>query len=131
MSVAIINNIKIKSIELLAYEVSSYMIDLGYMCDVKKDEDSYITYVYKERFLKNIAGTPSCVKAIFTKNDDNLNIEIKTGYVEFNGSNVLREIIGTATVLPSLNKLLDIIKIKKSIKKACLFSIEKLKEEKK
>ena len=130
MAIAVINNVRVKSIELLAYEVSTYMIDLGYMTDVKKSENGFITYVYKERFLKNIAGTPSCVKAEFIQNDENLSIEIKSGYVEFNGANVLREIVGTATVLPSLNKMFDIIRIKKSIKKACLFSIDKLKEKK-
>ena len=130
MAIAVIDNVRVSSVELLAYEVSTYMINLGYMTDVKKSENGFVTYVYKERFLKNIAGTPSCVKAEFIQNDESLSIEIKSSSVEFNGVNVLREIVGTATVLPSLNKMLDIIKIKKSIKKACLFSIDKLKEKK-
>ena len=130
MSIAVIDNVKIKSVEILAYEDSSYMIDLGYMTNVKKSEQGFITYVYKERFLKNIAGTPSCVKAEFIQNEENLTIEIKSSFVEYNGVNVVREIVGVATVLPSLNKILDNVKIKKSIKKACLFSIEKLKEKK-
>ena len=130
MAIAKIENIRVRSVELLAYNVSSYMIDLGYMCDVKQTENGYVTYVFKERFLKNIVGTPSCVKVEFIQNDEGLSIEIKNSFVEINGLNIIREVAGVATVLPSLNKILDQVKIKKSIKKACLLSIEKLKESK-
>ena len=62
---------RLSDYELVAYRVSNHFIRLGYSTDVKKDKDgSYSVYIYQERMLKNIIGTPSVVKASFYPLDE-------------------------------------------------------------
>ena len=98
------------------------------MTDVKHIDDTYVTFVFKERFLKDVVGTPTAVKCVFKQCEDHLEIEIKATFVEIKGMNIVKEALGIATVLPSLNKMIETNKIKKELKKASLQAIDKYKE---
>ena len=128
MAIAHIENIKVKDLELVAYEVSKIMIDKGYYSDVKKSEDGYVTFIYKDRFLKEFIGTPTAIKCSFKQTDNAIDIEVKATHIEIKGKEIIKEVLGIATVLPSLNKMVEIPKMKKAVKQACLLAIDKFKE---
>lgn len=114
--------------ELVAYRVSNYFIKLGYLTDVKKEEDNYTVYIFQERVLKNIIGTPSVVKATFYPLDKETGIEVKSTFVKVNASNIIKEVISSALIFPGINKITQLNKIKKLVKKRVLIEAEKLKD---
>ena len=119
---------RLSDYELVAYRVSNYFIKLGYLTDVKKEEDNYTVYIFQERVLKNIIGTPSVVKATFYPLDKETGIEVKTTFVKVNASNIIKEVISSALIFPGINKITQLNKIKKLVKKRVLIEAEKLKE---
>lgn len=119
---------RLSDYELVAYRVSNHFIRLGYSTDVKKDKDgSYSVYIYQERMLKNIIGTPSIVKASFYPLDECTGIEVKTTFVKVNAQNVIKETLSSVLVVPGLFKLGQLNKIKKLVKKRVLIEAEKFK----
>lgn len=129
MAVAFLGNVHVKDIELVAYEVSKVFIDKGYICNVKREKETFVTYILKERFLKEFVGTPSALKCSFKQEKNGITIEIKETSVKMNGKNVVKEILGIVTILPLISKVGDLVKLKKEAKKACLFAVSKYKEE--
>lgn len=119
---------RLSDYELVAYRVSNYFIKLGYLTDVKKEEDNYTVYIFQERVLKNIIGTPSVVKATFYPLDKETGIEVKTTFVKVNASNIIKEVISSALIFPGINKITQLNKIKKLVKKRVLIEAEKLKD---
>lgn len=119
---------RLSDYELVAYRVSNYFIKLGYLTDVKKEEDNYTVYIFQERVLKNIIGTPSVVKATFYPLDKETGIEVKTTFVKVNASNIIKEVISSVLIFPSINKITQLNKIKKLVKKRVLIEAEKLKD---
>ena len=101
----------------------------GYICNVKREKETFVTYILKERFLKEFVGTPSALKCSFKQEKNGITIEIKETSVKMNGKNVVKEILGIVTILPLISKVGDFIKLKKEAKKACLFAVSKYKEE--
>ena len=118
---------RLSDYELVAYRVSNYFIKLGYLTDVKKEEDNYTVYIFQERVLKNIIGTPSVVKATFYPLDKETGIEVKSTFVKVNASNIIKEVISSALIFPGINKITQLNKIKKLVKKRVLIEAEKLK----
>lgn len=119
---------RLSDYELVAYRVSNYFIKLGYLTDVKKEEDNYTVYIFQERVLKNIIGTPSVVKATFYPLDKETGIEVKTTFVKVNASNIIKEVISSVLIFPGINKITQLNKIKKLVKKRVLIEAEKLKD---
>ncbi len=119
---------RLSDYELVAYRVSNYFIKLGYLTDVKKEEDNYTVYIFQERVLKNIIGTPSVVKATFYPLDKETGIEVKSTFVKVNASNIIKEVISSALIFPGINKITQLNKIKKLVKKRVLIEAEKLKD---
>ena len=119
---------RLSDYELVAYRVSNYFIKLGYLTDVKKEEDNYTVYIFQERVLKNIIGTPSVVKATFYPLDKETGIEVKTTFVKVNASNIIKEVISSVLIFPGINKITQLNKIKKLVKERVLIEAEKLKD---
>ena len=119
---------RLSDYELVAYRVSNYFIKLGYLTDVKKEENNYTVYIFQERVLKNIIGTPSVVRATFYPLDKETGIEVKTTFVKVNASNIIKEVISSALIFPGINKITQLNKIKKLVKKRVLIEAEKLKD---
>lgn len=119
---------RLSDYELVAYRVSNYFIKLGYLTDVKKEENNYTVYIFQERVLKNIIGTPSVVKATFYPLDKETGIEVKSTFVKVNASNIIKEVISSALIFPGINKITQLNKIKKLVKKRVLIEAEKLKD---
>lgn len=119
---------RLSDYELVAYRVSNYFIKLGYLTDVKKEEDNYTVYIFQERVLKNIIGTPSVVKATFYPLDKETGIEVKSTFVKVNASNIIKEVISSVLIFPGINKITQLNKIKKLVKKRVLIEAEKLKD---
>ena len=119
---------RLSDYELVAYRVSNYFIRLGYLTDVKKEENNYTVYIFQERVLKNIIGTPSVVKATFYPLDKETGIEVKSTFVKVNASNIIKEVISSALIFPGINKITQLNKIKKLVKKRVLIEAEKLKD---
>ena len=119
---------RLSDYELVAYRVSNYFIKLGYLTDVKKEENNYTVYIFQERVLKNIIGTPSVVKATFYPLDKETGIEVKSTFVKVNASNIIKEVISSVLIFPSINKITQLNKIKKLVKKRVLIEAEKLKD---
>lgn len=119
---------KLSDYELAAYRVSNYFIKLGYSTDVKKDENgNYNVFIFQERILKNIIGTPSVVKVTFYSFEDSTGIEVKNTFVKVNAQNVIKEVLSSVLILPGVFKLGQLNKIKKLAKKRVLIEAEKLK----
>ena len=119
---------RLSDYELVAYRVSNYFIKLGYLTDVKKEENNYTVYIFQERVLKNIIGTPSVVKATFYPLDKETGIEVNSTFVKVNASNIIKEVISSALIFPGINKITQLNKIKKLVKKGVLIEAEKLKD---
>ena len=118
---------KLSDYELVAYRVSNYFIKLGYATDVKKEDDHFTVFIFQERALKNIVGTPSVVKATFYPFSDGTGIEVVNTFVKVNVSNVIKEAISTVLIIPEISKIRQLNKIKSLVKKRVLIEAEKLK----
>ena len=118
---------KLSDYELAAYRVSNYFIKLGYVTDVKKENDNFTIYVFQDKSLKHIIGTQSVVKATFYPFDDGTGIEVKSTFAKFNVINVVKETVSTVLIVPELYKIKKINKIKNLVKKRVLIEAEKMK----
>ena len=107
---------EINDLENVAYNLSTLAIKEGYYTEVEHDENSATTYIYKERFFKNVIGTPTLVVVKYQKRKDGVSIDINLATVKMNGENIIKETLLVVTVLPLLSKSIQYIKMKKRIK---------------
>ena len=68
------------------------------------------------------------VKATFYPLDKETGIEVKSTFVKVNASNIIKEVISSALIFPGINKITQLNKIKKLVKKRVLIEAEKLKD---
>jgi hypothetical protein len=94
--------------ELAAYSLSKHFINKHYLTDVKtKDENTYSTYIYKERILKNVIGTPTVIRATFFGLEDGTGLEVEFSSVKMTPDNVVREVLNTIILPFGAMKLLQ------------------------
>ena len=74
------------------------------------------TYIYKERFFKDVIGTPTAIKVTYKKRSNGISIDINIAKLEVNGENIIKETLLVLTVLPMISKLSQFVKIKNRAK---------------
>ena len=120
---------KVKSLELVAYTLSNLAIQEGYYTNVDISENEAITYIYKERFFKNVIGTPTVVVVKYIQKEKGILIEVNLASVKMNGENIIKETLLVLTVLPLLSKSIQFIQMKKRAKILSIKALNKNSEE--
>lgn len=115
MSYTIIEK-EINDLENIAYNLSTLAIKEGYYTEVEVNENEAITYVYKDRFFKNVIGTPTLIVVKYTKRKNGISVDVNIASVQMNGENIIKETLLVITVLPLLSKSIQYIKMKKRMK---------------
>ena len=106
----------IQNMELVAYNLSTLAIKEGYYTNVEGNLDEATTYIYKERFFKNVIGTPTIIVVKYKRRTNGVSIDISYASCEMNGENIIKESLLVITVLPLLSKSIQHIQMKKRIK---------------
>ena len=119
----------IKSLELAAYTLSNLAIKEGYYTNVEVNENEVITYVYKERFFKNVIGTPTVVVVKYRQLEKGVLVDVNLASVKMNGENIIKESLLIITVLPLLSKSIQYIQMKKRAKILAIKALNKNSEE--
>ena len=120
---------KVKSLELVAYTLSNLAIQEGYYTNVDISENDATTYIYKERFFKNVIGTPTVVVVKYAQKEKGILIEVNLASVKMNGENIIKESLLVLTVLPLLSKSIQFIQMKKRAKILAIKALNKNSEE--
>ena len=120
---------EITNTEIIAYNLSSLAIKEGYYTNVEGNENEAIVYIYKERFFKDVIGTPTVVIVKYKKRNNGVSIDINLGTVKMNGENIIKESLLVITVLPLLSKSIQSIKMKNRIKILAIKALNKKVEE--
>ena len=120
---------KVKSLELVAYTLSNLAIQEGYYTNVDVSENEATTYIYKERFFKNVIGTPTVVVVKYIQKEKGILIEVNLASVKMNGENIIKESLLVLTVLPLLSKSIQFIQMKKRAKILSIKALNKNSEE--
>ena len=115
MSYTIIEK-EINDLETIAYNLSTLAIKEGYYTEVESKDKEAITYIYKDRFFKNVIGTPNVVIVKYTKRQTGISIDVNIASVQMDGKNIIKETLLFITVLPLVSKSIQYIKMKKRIK---------------
>ena len=115
MSYAIIEK-KVNNLEDAAYALSTLAIKEGFYTEVECKENEAITYIYKDRFFKNVIGTPTVIVVKYTKRTNGTCVDVNIATVEMNGENIIKETLLVLTVLPMISKLSQFVKIKNRAK---------------
>lgn len=115
MSYAIIEK-QINDLESVAYNLSTLAIKEGYYTEVDCNEEEATTYIYKDRFFKNVIGTPTVVVVKYKKRTNGVSVDVNLATVKMNGENIIKESLLVITILPLLSKSIQYIKMKKRIK---------------
>ena len=119
----------IKSLELAAYTLSNLAIKEGYYTNVEVNENEVITYIYKERFFKNVIGTPTVVVVKYRQLEKGVLVDVNLASVKMNGENIIKESLLIITVLPLLSKSIQYIQMKKRAKILAIKALNKNSEE--
>ena len=122
MSYTIIEK-EINDLETIAYNLSTLAIKEGYYTEVESKDKEAITYIYKDRFFKNVIGTPNVVIVKYTKRQTGISIDVNIASVQMDGKNIIKETLLFITVLPLVSKSIQYIKMKKRIKILALKSL--------
>lgn len=107
---------EIKNLEMVAYNLSTLAIKEGYYTNVEGNENEAVTYIYKDRFFKDVIGTPTVVIVKYKKRSNGISIDINLASVKMNGENIIKETLLVLTVLPMLSKSIQYIKMKNRAK---------------
>ncbi len=119
---------KLENMELIAYELSKLVIKEGYYSEVKGTKDNASIYIYKDRFFKNAIGTPTIIKVTYTKEENDICVEVNYATVNFDKDNIIKETLGVLLVLPTITKSIQYINMKKRIKILAIKAINNLKK---
>ena len=120
---------KVQDLELVAYTLSSLAIQEGYYTNVEVEENSATTYIYKDRFFKNVIGTPTVVVVKYRNTSNGVLIDVNLASVKMNGDNIVKESLLVLTVLPLLSKSIQYIKMKKRAKILAIKALNRNSEE--
>ena len=107
---------EINDLEIVAYNLSNLAIKEGYYTNVVGDSNEATTYIYKDRFFKDVIGTPTAIKITYKKRSNGISIDIDIAKLEVNGENIVKETLLVLTVLPMISKLSQFVKIKNRAK---------------
>ena len=119
---------KVASAEIVAYTLSTLAIKEGYYTNVEGNENEATVYIYKDRFFKNVIGTPTVVVVKYAKRSDGISIDVNLATVKMNGENIIKESLLVITVLPLIGKLTQSIKMKNRIKILAIKALNKQSE---
>jgi hypothetical protein len=119
------------NVEMAVYDLSRYFIKHGYQTDVKQNEDfSYSAFIFKERFLKNVLGNATLIKATFVPLDDGIGVEVKESFVKISAENIIKEVAYNALVLPGIKKRIEVALLEKKVfDRALMILKKKMKDE--
>lgn len=118
-----------KNLELVAYNLSNLAIKEGYFTNVEGNEKEATTFIYKERFFKNVIGTPTIVVVKYTHRNNGISIDVNLAQVKMNGENIIKESLLVITVLPLISKSIQYIKMKKRMKILAIKALNNTSEE--
>lgn len=120
---------KVQDLELVAYTLSNLAIQEGYYTNVEVEENSATTYIYKDRFFKNVIGTPTVVVVKYRNTSNGVLIDVNLASVKMNGDNIVKESLLVLTVLPLISKSIQYIKMKKRAKILAIKALNRNSEE--
>lgn len=118
-----------KNLELVAYNLSTLAIKEGYYTNVEGNENEATTYIYKDRFFKNVIGTPTVVVVKYTRRNNGISIDVNFAKCQVNGENIIKESLLFITILPLLSKSIQYIQMKKRAKILAIKALNNTSEE--